>query len=477
MSLISFRFAIFLIILLLVYYNVPRTRQWQVLLAGSLLFYFLANPVCLLILSVSIISTWGLMRNPVKSHFVITLVINLALLIIFRYNTYFGMHGIIVPLGISFYTFMTIGYAHDCYERKSEPCNNLLHYALFISYFPQITQGPIGSYSAMMGQLLGQHPYDFHNIEEGGYRIIKGLFKKFVIAGRLTYYVNTVFSSVNDYDGLTIITAVFFYTIELYADFSGYMDIACGISHMLGIDLAENFMRPFFSRNIQEFWRRWHISLNEWFKEHLMIPAASSKWNRKAAKTLGKIFPKAKKGTLRTILPLIIVWITTGIWHGPETVYLGWGIYFALIMLLSVCTASSMRKIRNRIHWNDNNILIIIFQTLRTFIIVLLGEAIFRAESMTDVFVIYKKIFTSTAISASSLASALTPFGNGNQALASVLIMTVLIIGFFTVELCREIGVSAFTNHRFAYISAGAMIVVTILFGVTGQSNFMYQAF
>ena len=475
MSLISLRFVAFMIILLVAYYTVPVKFQWKVLLVASLMFYLLANPVYIVFILISIVSTWALMKNPVRSHWIATLIINLGLLVFFRYSVYVGIHDLAVPLGISFYTFMTIGYAHDCYGKKIEPCDSLAEYALFISYFPQITEGPIGTYQKMRARLIAEHPFDITNIKEGGYRIIKGVFKKLVIAGRLTYYVDTVFSDPSQRSGLTLLIGVFFYAIELYADFSGYMDIACGISRMLGIELAENFIRPYFSRDIQEYWRRWHITLNEWFKEHLMMPAVTSAWNRKAARILGKIFPKARKGNLRTVCPLIIVWIITGIWHGAETVYIGWGVYFAIIMLISVCSMSVVKNIKKKIGWNDSYPAIIVFNTLKTFLIVLMGEVMFRAESMADALLIYRKIFTDCKINSSYIAAALVPFGNGNQALASVLILAVLIGGLFIVELRKERDPKAFTRHRYMY--AGAMMVVTVLFGVLGASKFMYQAF
>lgn len=475
MSLISFPFLIFIIILLITYYRISPKHQWKVLLIGSIVFYAWVRPVYIVFIAVSIVTTWALMKKPSRSHWIMTLIVNLGILIVFRYSVYFNVHSLIVPLGISFYTFMTLGYAHDCMGKKIEPEQNLFHYALFISYFPQITQGPIGTYQDMKEQLISPHGFKMDNIRSGGYRVIKGLFKKLVIAGRLTYYVDTVFSSPNNYGGLTLIIAVFFYAVELYADFSGYMDIVCGISRMLDIRLAENFKRPYFSRNIQEYWRRWHISLNEWFKEHLMMPAVTSGWNRKASKFLGKIFPKAKKGNLRTVLPLILVWIVTGIWHGAEDVYIGWGVYFAIIMLFSVCTMSYMKKIRTAIRWNDENVFIKIFQTLRTFIIVLFGEVMFRAHSLKDAFAIYKNIFTTTRINASTITASLVPFGNGNQAAASVIILSVLITGLFIVELCKEKNEEAFTKHRYVY--AAGMLIVMSLFGVAGQSNFMYQAF
>ncbi|MCR4922795.1 MAG: hypothetical protein K5931_02170, partial [Lachnospiraceae bacterium] len=386
-----------------------------------------------------------------------------------------GVRDLIIPLGISFYTFMTLGYAHDCYDKKIEPCKNIFHYALFILYFPQIIEGPIGSYQKMAPQLTAYHEYSPENIKEGGYRVIKGLFKKLVIAGRLNYYVNTVFAAPSMYGGLTLIIAVFFYAIELYADFSGYMDIVCGISQMLGIKLTENFKRPYFSRNIQEYWRRWHVSLNEWFKTHLMMPAVTAKWNKNISKLMYRIFPKAKKGTIRTVFPLILVWIITGIWHGAEVVYIGWGIYFAIIMLFSVCSAGQIKKFKEKIRWNDENLFIIIFQTLRTFLIVCFGEVMFRAESMSDALYIYKAIFTKTVINAASIASALTPFGNGNQAAASVIIVILLILGLFIVELLQEKDAPVLKKHRYVY--ACLLLILSALFGVMGQSSFMYQAF
>ena len=475
MNLISITFILFILILLVIYYSVNKQYQWLVLLLGSLVFYIWTNPFNIIFLLISIVSTWWLMKTPTRMHWYLTLIINLGLIIVFRYSTYWGVQDLIVPLGISFYTFMTLGYAHSVYEKKIPPCENLLHYALYITYFPQIIEGPIGIYQKMMPQLLQPHPFEMNHIQSGVYRLLKGLFKKLVIAGRLSYYVDTVYANPGVEGGLTLLIATFFYTIELYADFSGYMDIVCGISEMLGIKLKENFIRPYFSKTIQEFWRRWHISLNEWFKEHLMMPAVTSSWNRKLSKTLGKVFTKAKKGTLRTIFPLVLVWMVTGIWHGAETVYIGWGLYYSVIMLFSVCTTAYMKKIRQKLHWNDDLPGIKIFRVIRTYLIVLIGEVLFRAHTLSDAFYIYKTIFTNTQLHLASITAALKPFGNGNQAVASLIIIALLIGGLFFIELRKEMNEQAFTKHRAVY--AGLMLVVVVLFSVTGQSSFMYQQF
>lgn len=475
MNLISITFMLFILILLVIYYSINKQYQWLVLLLGSLLFYIWTNPFCIVFLLISIVSTWWLMKTPTRTHWYLTLIINLGLLIVFRYSIYWDVKDLIVPLGISFYTFMTLGYAHSVYEKKIEPCDNLLHYALYISYFPQIVEGPIGVYQNMMPQLLQPHKFEMAHIQSGAYRCLKGLFKKLVIAGRLNYYVDTVYSAPNGEGGLTLLVATFFYTIELYADFSGYMDIACGVSEMLGIKLKENFIRPYFSKTIQEFWRRWHISLNEWFKEHLMMPAVTSGWNRKMSKGLGRIFQKAKKGTLRTVFPLVLVWMVTGLWHGAEPVYISWGIYYSIIMLFSICTTYYMKKVRQKVHWNDELPGIKIFQVIRTYLIVLIGEVLFRAETLADAFYIYKTMFTNTQIHYAGITAAMKPFGNGNQAVASIIIIALLIGGLFFVELRKEMNEQAFTKHRSVY--AALMLVVLALFSVTGQSNFMYQQF
>ena len=475
MSLISFTFFVFLAVVLLIYYKVSAPKRFIVLLAASLVFYVWVEPVCIVFLLISIIATWYLSLNPSKLKFLIIVILNLGILIFFRYGLHFGIHDFIIPLGISFYTFMILGYAHDCVSGKITPETNPLRFALFVSYFPQITQGPIGTYRNMSEQLSGYHEFDADNLKEGAYRILRGCFLKLVIAGRLTYYVDTVYASPKGLCGLTLIIGTFFYTIELYADFSGYMDIACGVSQMFGIKLAENFIRPYLSRNIQEFWRRWHISLNEWFKEHLMMPAVTSKWNKNASNFLAKIFTKAKKGTLRTVIPLVIVWIITGIWHGAEDVYIGWGVYFAIIMLISVCSMNFVKKTKKKIRWNDNNPVIIVLMTIKTYVIVFIGEVMFRAESMSDAMEVYKGIFTNTRINMQQITEAMSMFGNGNQAIASMIIISALIVGMFAVEIKKEKDENAFCGNKALY--AAILLVILVLFAVPGQSGFMYQAF
>ena len=205
------------------------------------------------------------------------------------------------------------------------------------------------------------------------------------------------------------------------------------------------------------------------------MPSVTAGWNRKLSRGLGKVFNKAKKGTLRCIFPTMLVWTVTGIWHGAKSSYLGWGIYFAFVMLISFCTQGYVKKLNKKIHWNPNNIFIKIFQVLRTLLILSFGEIIYRSECFSDTLAIFKGIFTNTRINAGEIAAAMTPFGNGNQAAASVLIIAVIVIAQAVIEIKKEKDEKAFTGHR--YIYAFAMLTVIALFGVAGKSSFMYQAF
>lgn len=205
------------------------------------------------------------------------------------------------------------------------------------------------------------------------------------------------------------------------------------------------------------------------------MPAVTSKWNKSVAKALGKVFPKAKKGTLRTVTPLLLVWIVTGIWHGAEDVYIGWGIYFAIIMLISVCSMNFVKKVKTKIHWNDENPVLIVLQVIKTYIIVFLGEVMFRAKSMSDALLIYKGMFTNTRINMPQITAAMSMFGNGNQAIASMIIIGALILGMLIVEIIKEKNEKAFTKNKAVY--AAVLLVLLALFAVPGQSSFMYQAF
>ena len=386
MSFLSFEFAVFIIILLIAYYTVFKNNQWLLLLCGSLVFYCFASPYYLIFLIFSIATAYftalkmaerdkitkaaKVDKNPdyksIKTRIekekrrllVLCLVLNAGILIVLKYTGffmdtitgichYFGADyapveiNFILPLGISFYTFMTISYLLDVYWGVCEAQGNIFKYALYIAYFPHITQGPIDSYADVRGELYERHTFNSQEFMDGIYRVILGLFKKLVIAGRLAVYVDAVYSSPKSYTGLTMMFATVFYAFQMYCDFSGYMDIAIGVSKMFGIHIAENFNIPYLSKSIPEYWRRWHITLGVWFRTYIFYPVIRSNLCKKISKRIKK---RATASLVTTVIGLACVWLLTGFWHGASWHYVMHGVYHGVIIILSTLLQRATRR-------------------------------------------------------------------------------------------------------------------------------------
>lgn len=458
MSLISFKFLIFCALLLLCYFVFPKKQQWIVLLVFSLVFYALAGIensiyICITALSAWLGALWlekvskktkqyikenkgtltseekSLIKNKAKKKKKLILagilILNFGLLCIFKYSnfaieqinaiikifnskTVINCLSLIVPLGISFYTFQTMGYLIDVYWEKSEACKNPFKMLLFTSFFPQITQGPISNYQELSSQLFASHKFDYHNWVYGAQRMIWGFFKKVAVADLLSSYVTAVFTNYNEYTGITVFIGMFFYSIQIYADFSGYMDIVCGLCQIMGIKLTENFERPYFSKSIAEYWRRWHISLGNWFKSYIYYPIAVSKWNislgKKTSEKLGKHIGK----NLPATLALIAVWLTTGLWHGANWGYVAWGGVNGLFIIVSMWLEPAYEFIKTKLRikgqiWKC-------FQVARTFTLVTFIKVLPEVGSLTAGLGLWKRIFTEHTIPNS--LRALLPFAS-----------------------------------------------------------------
>jgi alginate O-acetyltransferase complex protein AlgI len=303
----SFSFIIFIAILVPLYYLIPKKWQWMLLLVASYFFYSFAGAGYLVFIVSTTLSTWyasirmdklkytqdeylaankkEMSRDDRKVYkagikakqrkwLVSCLVLNFGTLAFLKYAGAlpFGDLGIILPLGISFYTFQAMGYLIDVYRGTYDAEKNLAKLALFISFFPQLIQGPISRFNHLKETLFAEHSYDAESITYGLQRILWGFFKKLVIADRLLAAVSTIVKNPSDYQGIYVLVGMFFYAIQLYADFTGGIDIAIGVARLLGIRLAENFERPYFSKSITEYWRRWHITLGAWFKDYMFFP-------------------------------------------------------------------------------------------------------------------------------------------------------------------------------------------------------------
>jgi alginate O-acetyltransferase complex protein AlgI len=277
---------------------------------------------------------------------------------------------IILPVGISFYTFQTMSYTIDIYKKKMNPTKDFISFASFVSFFPQLVAGPIERASSLLPQILNKREFKYEQGVQGLRLILWGMFKKVVIADSLAPIVNNIFNNYQDLGGPTLWLGAIYFAFQIYCDFSGYSDIAIGTSKLFGFELMSNFKYPYFSRNIGEFWRKWHISLSTWFRDYLYIPLGGS-----------------KKGKLRSLINIFIIFIVSGFWHGANWTFIFWGLFHSMLFIPSFIFGT------NRIYLNsiiaEKQILPSInevFQTGLTFILVTIGWVFFRSSSIDNAF-------------------------------------------------------------------------------------------
>lgn len=405
MSVLSIQFLCFLSILLFVYYRVPMKYRWVVLLAGSYGFYAAGNWKCVFFLLFTTLQTYfaagrlGSLNDVIKNELktiedkeerkqkknqltaqkkrivALSLICHFALLFFFKTSYLWRGVPLILPLGISFYTFQTTGYLIDVYRGHVTAEKNIFRYALFASYFPQMIQGPINRYQKIAPQLYEGTKFELRNIKMGGWLFLWGLFKKLVISDRISIFVNTVLGSELDKTpGSIILFGVFAFNLQLYTDFSGGIDMVQGISSMFGITMEENFRRPFFSRNLAEYWRRWHISLGTWIKDYVFYPIAMSKTfgrlGRKAKERWGSHIGKALPGALTSVITFVLI----GLWHDVTVNYLLYGLWHGSMMGLSAICEPLCRRFTEKMKVNTECISFCCFQRFRTWMLVSIGE-------------------------------------------------------------------------------------------------------
>jgi len=412
----TYRFIIFLLILFVMYYIVPKRFRWLLLLLASYIFYAYAGVKYLIYILATTASTYVIslrlvriqkaqtsylkekreeltreerkaykaaMKSRQRKWLALCLVFNFGILAVLKYGNFtitningllqlfhtgkqLSLIGFALPLGISFYTFQTMGYLIDVYREKYPYEKNILKLALFISFFPQLLQGPISRFDDLKETLFSEHSFEFRNLSFGLQRILWGFFKKLVIADRLLVGVNTIVHNPEEFKGVYVLVGMFFYAITLYADFTGGIDIAIGSAELLGIRIKENFERPYFSKSIAEYWRRWHISLGSWFKEYMFYPISVSKPMLDFSK-----FCKAHVGEwigkrISIYIASVIVWFTTGIWHGAAWNYIVWGLLNCLVILVSQELSPFYDKFHGRFHV-QHTFWYRLFQVGRTF--------------------------------------------------------------------------------------------------------------
>jgi D-alanyl-lipoteichoic acid acyltransferase DltB (MBOAT superfamily) len=388
----------------------------------------------------------------------------------------------LLPLGISFYTFQTVGYVIDVYRGKYKPDESLPKYMLFASFFPQIIQGPISRHDQLAHQLYEGHAFDYTRITMGAQLILWGLIKKLVLADRLVLISNTIFENYQDYAGLTMFVAGTVYGVYMYADFSGGIDMIRGIAQIFGIEMAQNFERPYFATSLSEFWRRWHISLGEWMRDYVFYPVSFSKAFGRLGKKTKKWFGTKIGKIIPTYLATFLVFMLVGIWQGTEWKYVGYGFWNASIISGSLLLKPVFLKLHEFFHINTESVFWKGFGMLRTFFLCSLGRFFSGGLSLKSALRMMKSFFTvwnpQVLTDGTFLEMGLT---RRDWLVVLVMVIIMIIVGVIQergTRLRKAIADMPLPLRWSIYIGA---IVFVVLFGSYGPgyvaSDFVYQQF
>lgn len=388
----SFLFILFLLVVFTIYWSIPNKYRWVLLLISSYYFYMSWNAKYVVLIIFTTIISYGAARiightdniRIKKLTLSLSIIVCLFVLFIFKYFNFFienlthiasffsiKLHPtvlkLLLPVGISFYTFQTISYVIDVYTGKIEAELNIGVYATFVSFFPQLVAGPIERTSNLLPQIKGEHTFDSAKAIRGAELMIWGYFKKLVIADTVAVYVDAVYSSLHNYVGFDLLLVIFLFTFQIYCDFSGYSDIAIGTAKLLDIDLMTNFKSPYLAGSVREFWSRWHISLSTWFRDYIYIPLGGN-----------------RVGKMRNYMNIMITFLVSGLWHGANWTFVLWGGLHGLAEIIEIMVIGRNKEQKN---WIMKIICVII-----VFIFCNLAWVLFRANKLSDVSYVFTNI-------------------------------------------------------------------------------------
>jgi len=402
----SFVFYPLFIVIVIVNYILPRRWRWVWLLIFSYVFYSLSDVkysfILLICTGISYIA--GRMVSKTKDNklkkvwMLVGVILNIGILFLFKYINFFfnsintaaaaaglqwTFRGIelLYPVGISFYIFQVISYLLDVYSGKVEAEKNFSHFALYVSFFPQLLIGPIERYNHLEPQLLNPRPFEYQEFVDSLVRVGWGLFKKIVIADRLAVVVNTVFTAPQDFNSPKLVVAIFAFSFQIYIDFSAYSDIAIGTANILGIKLVENFKRPYLAKSVIDFWRRWHISLSNWLRDYIFI----------------RLNYKHRRKKLRKLwisIDVMITFLVSGLWHGASWTFVIWGALHGLYQIIEILTKKIRDKVVKKLNIDRSTFAHKTFQILFTFGLVSFAWLFFKANSINEAVHILKSIIT-----------------------------------------------------------------------------------
>ncbi|RYY07325.1 MAG: MBOAT family protein, partial [Sphingobacteriaceae bacterium] len=393
----SYAFLAFFIVVTFLYFSIPHTKRWLLLLLASCYFYMAFVPVYILILGFTIVIDYiaGIQIEKATGHkrklfLILSLIANVGVLVVFKYYNFINFNltsfltsfnynnplpylSILLPIGLSFHTFQAMSYTIEVYRGNHPAEKHFGIYALYVMFYPQLVAGPIERPQNILYQFREKHNFNYQLVTSGLKLAAWGLFKKVVIADRLSIVVDSVYNHPQNFNSLGLILATVFFAFQIYCDFSGYSDMAIGLARVMGFKLMTNFNKPYQAKSLNEFWQRWHISLSSWFRDYLYIPLGGNR-----VSILGWYFN------------LFIVFLISGLWHGASWTYVVWGALHGFYLIFALITKNVRNKINHAVFIGKNSFL----PTLTTFLLVCFAWIFFRADNLQTAFYIAKNIFT-----------------------------------------------------------------------------------
>jgi alginate O-acetyltransferase complex protein AlgI len=485
MNYISISFVVFITLTGVLYFFTRYRFRWLVLLVASYVFYMLAQPAYVLVLlattAVSYICGLEMGKQEKKArrgkYLLAAIVLEVGSLLFFKYFTFFSsnltnlLHSInlsgslpelrlLVPLGISFYTLQSLSYLIDVYRGDMRPERHPGYFALYVSFFPTILAGPIERGKHLVPQLHGEYDFEYCRVTDSMRLIAWGLIKKLVIADRLAIFVNAVYGNVKAYRGLPLLVATFFFAFQLYCDFSGYTDIVRGIAGIFGYDLLINFNLPYLSRNVREFWQRWHMSMTSWFRDYLYVPMGGN-----------------RVSTARNYLNIMVVFLVSGFWHGASWTFIAWGALHGVYQVAGRATAEVREKARSAVGIKEDGWFSKAYRTVFTFCLVDFAWIFFRASSLGDARYIVSNMFSPANAMSGMRRMLAVPNAGRLEFIFSVALILVLI----AIELAQSRwSLGAGLKRQPAYarwtVYTAAMTAI-LIFGIAGSPQFVYVRF
>lgn len=473
----SFQFLLFLPLIVIVYYLTVGKYRWIVLLIASYYFYASWNIFYLIIIATSTFIVWTVGReisrnSKNKSLLIVGISVPLLILFFFKYYNFFSENisliiiyfnqgnyesklDVILPVGISFYTFQLLSYLVDIKNEKIKSEPNLARFALYVSFFPQLVAGPIERASNLIPQLRQNFKASINQMRFGINLIIVGFFKKLVIADNISFIVNKIYDSPELYGGTVLCFGTFLFAIQIYCDFSGYSDIAIGTAKLFGINLMDNFKAPYFSSSITEFWRRWHISLSTWFKDYVYIPLGGNrriKW--------------------RWYFNLIVTFLLSGLWHGANWTFIAWGGVHGFYLILYL-------QLEKTKWFNSNNFSVLFIKKVLTFTLVCFAWVFFRSNEISGAFLVFSKILNYKIFFG---FNELILFLKNTQGLSifhtTISLIMILILVAYDFFIYKGYDIINIPNGIFRLVMLSCIFILILIFGAfSRQSEFIYFQF